>query len=47
MKTTSYFIFSGNIEYQLVLQAASENWEKDQAVFDAFLASFKPGAATQ
>jgi hypothetical protein len=46
MKTTSYFIFSGKIEYQLVVQAASENWTKDQAVFDAFLASFKPGPTT-
>jgi hypothetical protein len=45
VKTTSYFIFSGNIEYQLVLQAASESWQNDQAVFDAFLASFKPGPA--
>ncbi len=47
MKTTFYFIFSGNIEYQLVLQASSENWTKDQAVFDAFLASFKPAVAVQ
>jgi hypothetical protein len=47
VKTTSYFIFSGNIEYQLVLQATADNWAKDQAVFDAFLASFKPGTATQ
>lgn len=47
VKTTSYFIFSGKIEYQLVLQAAAESWEKDQAVFDAFLASFKPGPATE
>ncbi len=41
MRTTSYFIFLGNIEYQLVIQASSENWAKDQAIFDAFLASFK------
>jgi hypothetical protein len=46
VKTTSYFIFSGKIEYQLVLQAAADNWEKDQTVFDAFLASFKPGPTT-
>jgi hypothetical protein len=44
--TTSYFIFSGQIEYQLVLQAASANWANDQAVFDAFLASFKPSPTT-
>jgi hypothetical protein len=43
-KTTSYFLFAGDIEYQLVFQAASDNWEEDQAVFNAFLASFEPGS---
>lgn len=47
VRTTSYFIFSGNVEYQLVLQAAVENWTKDQAVFDAFLSSFKPGPGSK
>ena len=43
VKTTSYFLFDGDIEYQLVLQAATENWEADQAVFAAILASFLTG----
>jgi hypothetical protein len=45
MKTTFYFLFSGKIEYQLVLQAAASTWQADQAVFADFLASFKPGAS--
>jgi hypothetical protein len=44
VRTTSYFLFAGDIEYQLVLQASIENWEKDQAVFAAILASFQTGA---
>jgi hypothetical protein len=47
MRTTSYFIFAGELEYQVVVQAAAENWETDQAVFDAVLASFRPAASTQ
>ena len=42
--STLYFLFTGNIEYQVTLQAASENWEADKPLFDALLASFKPGA---
>jgi hypothetical protein len=45
VNTTSYFLFAGDIEYQLVLQAATGNWEKDQAVFAAILTSFQTGAA--
>ncbi len=45
VNTTSYFLFAGDIEYQLVLQAATENWEADQAVFAAILASFRNGTA--
>lgn len=45
LRTTSYFLFAGDIEYQLVLQAAAENWETDQAVFDAILASFRAGGS--
>jgi hypothetical protein len=41
VKTTLYFLFAGNIEYQLSVQASTETWEADQAVFDAFIASFK------
>ena len=47
VKTTSYFLFDGDIEYQLVLQAATENWEADQAVFAAILASFQAGMSAQ
>jgi len=47
VKTASYFLFDGNIEYQLVLQAATENWEADQALFAAILASFQAGMTAQ
>jgi hypothetical protein len=43
--STLYFLFKGNLEYQVTVQAATENWEKDQDVFDAIVASFKPGVA--
>lgn len=42
-KCTFYMLFGGTREYQLLLQASSENWEANKAVFDAFLAGFKPG----
>jgi hypothetical protein len=45
VKTTLYFLFAGNIEYQLSVQASTETWEADQAVFDAFIASFKLGTS--
>jgi hypothetical protein len=43
--STLYFLFDSNMEYQLSTQAATENWEADQPIFDAMLASFKPGPA--
>ena len=43
VRTASYFLFDGTIEYELVVQAATENWETDQGVFAAFVASFEPG----
>jgi hypothetical protein len=43
--TTLYFLFDGKTEYQLSTQAATENWEADQPIFDAMIASFKPGPA--
>jgi hypothetical protein len=43
---TFYFVFEGNIQYQLTTQAATENWENEQTAFDAIVASFKPGPAT-
>jgi hypothetical protein len=44
--TTTYFLFSGPMEYIVHTQAAEENWTANQPVFGAFLASFKPGGAT-
>ena len=41
--TTYYILFSGAMEYHVVVQAAEENWSANQPVFDAILASFKPG----
>lgn len=43
---TAYFLFSGPMEYIVQTQAAEENWTADQPIFDAFLASFKPGGVT-
>ena len=41
--STLYFMFSGEVEYQLTVQAADENWQADQPTFDAILDSFDPG----
>ncbi len=43
---TFYFVFEGNIQFQLTTQAATENWEAKQTEFDAIVASFGPGPAT-
>ena len=43
--STLYFLFNGNMEYQLTTQAANENWAANQPIFDAMIASFKPAAA--
>ncbi len=40
-----YFMFSGNLEYQLIVQAAEGNWEANQPIFEAILDSFEPGKA--
>jgi hypothetical protein len=40
-----YFLFEGNIEYQLTTQASKDDWAADQPIFDAMIASFKPGPA--
>jgi hypothetical protein len=42
--STLYFLFSGNMEYQVTVQAAEKNWEKLKPVFAAMIASFKPSA---
>jgi hypothetical protein len=47
VKTTFYFLFAGNIQYQLTMQASAKTWEENQAVFAAFLESFKLGETTK
>ena len=46
VKSTSYFLFDGTIEYELAVQAATDTWEANQEVFGAFVASFAPGPAS-
>ena len=41
--STLYVLLSGDREYQLTVQAASENWEKNQSVFQTITGSFRPG----
>jgi hypothetical protein len=41
--STLYFLFDKNVEYQLTTQASNETWAADQPIFDAMIASFKPG----
>ncbi len=43
--STLYFLFDGGLEYQLTMQAATENWEKNTPIFDALVSSFQPGPA--
>ena len=43
--STLYFLFDGDLEYQLTLQAATENWEKNAPIFEALVSSFRPGTA--
>jgi hypothetical protein len=38
--STLYFLFKGNLEYQLSTQASTVNWDKNQAIFAAMVASF-------
>jgi PsbP-like protein len=38
-----YYVFDETLEYDLSVQAATENWTLDQVIFDAVIASFKPG----
>lgn len=44
--STLYFLFSGDMEYQLGSQASTETWTADQPIFDAMIASFKAPLAT-
>ena len=43
--STLYFLFKDNLEYQVTVQAATQNWQAKQAVFKALVASFRPGPA--
>jgi len=43
--STLYFLFNGDTEYQLTTQASTANWEADQPIFDAMIASFRPATA--
>jgi hypothetical protein len=45
VKSTLYFLFDGDIEYQFTMQAATENWEKNTPIFDALVSSFQPAPA--
>ena len=38
--STLYFLFKGDVEYQLTIQASTADWEKDKAIFAAMIASF-------
>lgn len=40
--STFYFLFVGDIQYQLTLQAATDAWDERQSDFEAILASFQP-----
>jgi hypothetical protein len=44
LTVTSYWVFDGTMEYDLLVQAESATWEEDQATFRAIIASFKPGS---
>ena len=41
-KTTFYFLFSGDTQYQLTFQAVSKDWNKYQDKFKLVLESFTP-----
>jgi hypothetical protein len=45
-ESTLYLMFGGSFEYQLLVQAATETWQADQAGFQAFVSSFRPGTTT-
>ena len=38
--STLYFLFKGDMEYQVSIQAATDHWDKDQAIFAAMVAGF-------
>ena len=38
--STLYFLFKGDMEYQVSVQAATDHWDADQAIFTAMVAGF-------
>jgi hypothetical protein len=42
--STLFFLFSGNMEYQVTVQASKESWDAKKLIFDALIGSFKPTA---
>jgi hypothetical protein len=40
MSSTLYFLFDGDIEYQLLTQSATDRWEELQPTFDQMVNSF-------
>jgi hypothetical protein len=41
MRSTLYFLFNGDAEYEFSTQASTDHWAKDQPIFDAMIASFR------
>jgi hypothetical protein len=39
--STLYFLFKGDREYELTIQASTDHWEADQPIFQAMIAGFK------
>jgi len=47
MTSDLYFLFDGNIEYQLLTQSATDRWEELQPTFEQMVNSFTVSAAEQ
>jgi hypothetical protein len=43
VRCTEYWLLTGDLMYDLYTSASEEHWQENQAAFDSFLASFKPG----
>lgn len=43
MRSTLYFVFDGNLEYELTEQAAVSAWDATKPALDGIIASFIPG----
>jgi hypothetical protein len=42
VRSTSYFLFAGDLEYELVVQSSEETWAQNQEVFATLLSTFSP-----